>query len=146
MDCLDVTRTVVQLECRPLSVGCGGVELPSSDTLPKPGEKYESVTSGLCRLSRLFLLGLVMVYQLESVAVVEVSWNIGSISFSETSGICMFSSLWTSDSFMSIIVSFFDVGIGCCFMNSGGFIGIMVSLLHVDIGCCLMNIGELGGL
>ena len=68
------------------------------------------------------------------------------MSFSETSGICMFSSLWTSDSFMSIIVSFFDGGISCCFMNSGGFIGIMVSLLHVDIGCCLMNIGELGGL
>ena len=67
MDCLDVNRTVVQLEFRSISVGCGGVELHKSDTLPKHREKCESVTSGMCRLSRLFLLGLVVVYQVELV-------------------------------------------------------------------------------
>ena len=146
MDCLDVNRTVVQLEFRSISVGCGGVELPKSDTLPKQREKCESVTSGMCRLSKLFLL-LVVVYQLESVKASEVSWSIGSISFIETSGIDMCSCRWTSDSvIMGIIVSFLDVDIGCCLMNRGGIIGIIVSLLHVDIGCCLMNIGEWGGL
>ena len=56
MDCLDGSKTVVQLEFRSISVGCGRVELPKSDTLPKQREKCESVTSGMCRLSKLFLL------------------------------------------------------------------------------------------
>ena len=133
LDCLDGSKTVVQLEFRSESVGCGGGELHKSSTLPKQREKCGSGTLGMCRLSKLFLL-LVVVFQVESVKVSEVSWSIGSISFIETSGIDMCSCRWTSDSvFMGIIVSF---------LNRGGIIGIIVSLLHVDIGCCLMNIGE----
>ena len=80
-----MTRTSVQVEFRPLSVGCGGVELQSSDTLPKPDEKYLAESSRFCRLSKLFSLGftspwflfassvdvsrvVVVVYQLESLS------------------------------------------------------------------------------
>ena len=41
MACLDVTRTSVQVEFRPLSVGCSGGELPSSDTDISQVEGYQ---------------------------------------------------------------------------------------------------------